>query len=643
MQKGVQMNSQIIFDLIRILTNNIVSTREIQRIFYFLLESNDAKVLFIVAILLAIVLYKKHHFENSFTYALTAPDIFSTIDQIQDSVKHMLKTQEDDRLMNQLEMKFSSHAGEADEKQNDLLMFMLDNKGNFIYANDKSFLAFKKTPKELLGSSIFSIYEALNYDNRDWFKTLLKQFVANNIVKIKNDTQDQWIYMKYRANLNVKGDIESIIVTGSDVTLLMKSETLKQFYTGQDQLTGLMNQYGLIEHIKKMQGTVSAVSFFIEVMHFTEIIDYYGHRIANQLLNEIVKDIQGIVSDKCSISRYTESKFVIMCFNGDSSEKNLENYKNKFAKFLSNSYKIDNLDLQIDKRIGYAVYPEDTNSIEELISLSSIALKNSITANSTEIQRYNPEMMKELKYNLELASKLKIALDNEKIQVYFQKAINCSNDEIYIIEELSRWKDDEYGYISPLEFFRVAKETNQLDRLDRYMVKKSLESFKALQKSMEFKSAKITINLSPNTLLNIKFFDYFNETVAYYGIQPSDIYIEISEGTFVNKLDLCISRINQYKDQGYLIALDDFGIEYSSLAILEKVNFDIIKIDAHFIKNINNLSNQEVIKMIRRITNITDKEMIAEGVETKEQSDKLRELGCLIQQGYYLHRPENLF
>jgi EAL domain-containing protein (putative c-di-GMP-specific phosphodiesterase class I) len=207
---------------------------------------------------------------------------------------------------------------------------------------------------------------------------------------------------------------------------------------------------------------------------------------------------------------------------------------------------------------------------------------------------------------------------------------------------LSRWLDEDLGYISPLDFFRIAKETNQLDRLDRYMVKKSLETYKKLKDTIGIDDAKLTVNLAPNTLLSIKFFEYFDEVVRMVGLKPSEIYIEISEGTFVNKLDLCISRINLYKSHGYLIALDDFGIEYSSLAILEKVDFDIIKLDAYFVRNISNISNQEVIKMIRRITDITNKEMIAEGVETKEQSEKLRELGCLIQQGYYLHRPEDL-
>jgi len=174
------------------------------------------------------------------------------------------------------------------------------------------------------------------------------------------------------------------------------------------------------------------------------------------------------------------------------------------------------------------------------------------------------------------------------------------------------------------------------------MVEKSLVSFTQLRNNPQYCSAKLTINISPTTLLDINFFEYFNKLVGATGIPASDIFIEISETTFVNNVNVCLARINQFKEKGFLIALDDFGTEYSSLSILESVDFDIIKIDAHFVQNIDKFSNQEIIKMIRKITSQNAKEIVAEGVETAEQSQALENLGCLIQQGYYHHRPENL-
>lgn len=638
------MNIQIlnIFDVT--ISQGLTTNDLLQSILKFWTHTDKLLFYILLMTILIILTFYVIDQENHFGYNLITPNLNNHSDYIRKTIDYnniqkidtgVFKDKRVSNLFNSKE--------ESIEEQEHEIVFMLDRGGHFLYANDNALLLFNSNIEDVLGESIFNIYESHGIFEKDWFNEVKTKYIADSILKFVDLTdKEEFVLMNYHANLDTKGKVESYIVTGNDVSALMKSETLRHFYTGKDQLTGLLNQYGMFEKLKQMHHAESALAFFIETTHFTEIHDYYGHEVANQLLNEIVKDLQSITDDTCIVARYTESKFVVICFNGKITESTIENYLRKIEDFVYRSYKVGKLDLQVDKKVGYAVYPTDTNQMEEIISLSSIALKDAITRNSSELTRYNNKMKEKLKYNLELANKLKLALDNNKIQVFFQKAINCTSNQTYVIEELSRWYDEEYGYISPLEFFRIAKETNQLDRLDRYMVMRSLTTFKDLKTKKEFESTKLTINLAPSTLLNLKFYEYFDNAVKEMNLLPEEIYIEISEGTFVNKLDLCISRINMYKQSGYLIALDDFGIEYSSLAILERVDFDIIKIDAHFVRNINNISNQEIIKMIRRITKITNKEMIAEGVETKEQSEMLKDLGCLIQQGYYLHKPENL-
>ncbi|MBN2877904.1 MAG: EAL domain-containing protein [Bacilli bacterium] len=522
------------------------------------------------------------------------------------------------------------------------LVFMLDRYGNILYANEKTLLEFRSNLSEILGESIFQIYRQLGCDEMDWFEKLKTHNHSSSLLKIKVDDNDRWYYINYRSNFDSKGELETIIASGNDVSFLIHSDLIKELYSDKDQLTGLFNQYGMFEQMKNFKNVNTAVAFFIEALHFSQITNYYGHELANKLLNAIVLDIKNLVSENCLVVRYTESKFVILCTNCEIHEEALQEHLSKLSIFATTSYAVGNLNLQIDKRIGYAVYPDDTDDFEELISLASIALKESVAKSSYEIVRFDNTMKESLKYNVEIANKLKLALDEELIEVHFQKAVNCVSHEVFVIEELSRWNDSDLGFIPPNEFFRIAKETHQLNRLDRYMVKKTLESFKKLRAKEQYKNAKVTINISPNTLLDINFFDYFNLLVEEYKITPNDIYIEISETTFVNNIDICLVRINQYKNQGYLIALDDFGVEYSSLSILESVDFDIIKIDAHFVQNIDKFSNQEIIKMIRKITSQNCKEIVAEGVETAEQSQALQSLGCEIQQGYYHHRPENL-
>lgn len=597
----------------------------------------------ILVIIVFIMLLVYYIFEYSFSYDknLITPNIRGTLNYISNVSNYIERNHTDDSsvtLKGLLENNDSTNLTNENE-----VLFMLDPYGNIIYANDITLMIFDKKIEELLGTSIFTEYKTLGVTDHSWFDESRKNRKSFNVIKLTYHNEERLLLMSYRPTFDSFNRLESIIVTGSDMTKLIKLDTIKDFYQKIDHTTGLINQYGMLEKIREMKNTESAICFFIDALHFSDITGYYGQEVSDELIKKISSDLKSIVGDKGLLARYSNSRFVLMFFNGPIDDLQVSSYTSKIIEFLYKPYRVKNQDIQVDRRVGYSIYPTDSNSLEEVISLSSIALTDAINRNNIFVNRYKKNMLDNLRYNLELSSKLKQAIINEDIQVYFQKAVDCKNNSTFVFEELARWNDKDLGYISPLDFFRVAKETNQLEDLDKYMVEKSLLKFKKLRETnQEFKNSKVTINLSPGSLLSISFFSFFDQKVKEVGLKPSDIFIEISEGTFINKLELCINRINKYKHSGYLIALDDFGIEYSSLAVLEKVNYDVIKLDQSFVKNMHKPNNLEIIKMIRKITELSSKEVIAEGVETSEQCEMLVSLGCNIQQGYLHHKPENI-
>jgi len=608
---------------------------------YFYDNSEYFLITFFLLIGLLVILYYQR--ENILSYDFGTPYLNETANNISVSVQKFFGVRNNYRNLNQFpELITKENDEQKDIEKPDELVFMLDKDGNILYANKKTLTEFHFDLHDMLGESIFEIFEKFGNTEFEWFNQVKIQEHSNSLIKLISNHEEKWFLINYRSNFDSKGELETIMATGDDVSFLIKSDSVKEFYAEKDQITGLINQYGMFDQLRNLKNVHSGVVFFIQAMNFMQISNYYGHDTGNKLLNAIVEELKDIVSENCLVVRYTDSTFVIICTNIDVSQENIDKYIKKLSDFATSSYEIGDLNLQIDKRIGYAVYPDDAEKFEDTISLASIALKEASALSAFEITRFNQQMKEDLKQNIEIANKLKDALDEEIIEVYFQKAVNCATNEVFVIEELSRWKDVELGFIPPDVFFKIAKETNQLYRLDRYMVEKSLVSFTQLRNNPQYCSAKLTINISPTTLLDINFFEYFNKLVGATGIPASDIFIEISETTFVNNVNVCLARINQFKEKGFLIALDDFGTEYSSLSILESVDFDIIKIDAHFVQNIDKFSNQEIIKMIRKITSQNAKEIVAEGVETAEQSQALENLGCLIQQGYYHHRPENL-
>lgn len=606
---------------------------------YYLLKDSLINIFLIFVLISIFVFYKYSKDYKKNIDSLVTPRLSYTSNRLSNiysnfalGVGVMNPNYNKDSRINLMDNRFLSKK-DAEED----LVIIIDTIGKIIYANDIALNEFGISKNEILGESIFDLFASNDFYSKTWYEDVIKESKAKSVIKLCNQ-EEKWFLLKYYSNYDYKGNLDSITITGNDVTVVVDKDSIKNLYTDKDYLTGLINQYGIFEKIKSFKKVQTATAFFVQILKFTELSNYYGYDITNKLLNEVVKELKSIINFDCIIARYTESKFVILSING----KNDLEILDKLNKFLSSNYIIDKLDLQIEKKIGYAKLNENTKDLEELLTNSSIALKEAIHSNTNSPLEFKPFMKERLKNNIEIAYKLKTALDNEKIEVFFQKAIDCKTHEIFIIEELSRWNDEDLGYISPLTFFRVAKETNQLQRLDKYMIKKSIEAFLKVRKKEEFKNVKVTLNISPESLLNQEFYEYIVEIVNKNNIKTKDIFVEISESTFMNNLDYCVEMINKYRDSGFMIALDDFGTEYSSLSVLESVDFDIIKIDQHFIKNINKISNQEIIKMIRKLTKLTYREMVAEGVETKEQSELLAKLGCSIQQGYYLHKPENL-
>lgn len=634
------MFSYILLKIVDVLSYNLIHfSNEFKEIVY-LFQVNLFEISLVLSIVLLFTVYihtKDNH--SYFEHSIITPGILKTSREIGYLFsRNVINVERLKQLKNKAV--FSENSSENSEvksqKLNDLV-FMLDSMGLVLHANQDTLNELDMGYKDTLGESIFDIYARFNYFDKSWFDNLRADNKTKIIIKV-HEQNEKWYMLTHSVNLDLEGNIESILITGNDVSFLIDSIDMKNIYAEKDYLTGLINQYGMHEKIKNLEHIKKAASFFIQVLHFTEITNYYGHEIGDKLLNEVVRELQNIVSEDCIIARYANSKFVILCID----ESIAGDILDKLKTFISSSYIIDKINLQVDKRIGYAFYPEDTDDLEDLLTLSSIALKETILSNSFSMVKFENKMRDKLKYNVEIANKLKDALDNDLIEVHFQKIMDCKTKKMYILEELSRWNDKDLGYIPPIDFFRIAKNTNQLSRLDRYMVEKSILAFKELQLDKQYDNVKLTINISPESLLDSSFKDFINRILRRVKIDPVDIFIEISETTFVNNLDLCIDRINSYKDNGFKIALDDFGTEYSSLSVLESVDFDIIKIDRHFINNIQKAGNLEIIKMIRKITNISNKEIVAEGVETKEQSELLKILGCSIQQGFYLHRPENL-
>ncbi|HOP57331.1 MAG TPA: EAL domain-containing protein [Bacillota bacterium] len=518
------------------------------------------------------------------------------------------------------------------------LLFNFDRRGFVRFVTEETASTYGMKLEDFYGKNYHSLENLFGIDFDIWMEKLRSEGHCQSTVEVEEKGQRIWIYWSFEAITDGKNEIEMIIATGHEITDIIVTGQVKDRI--HDQLTGLLNQQGLYETLACLRNVRRATMFFIDLWNFTRINDYYGYHAGNEIIVKIADELKDWQDGNYIISRFSGDRFIVVILNekADSLEEMLANLR----KMVSNTYRIGDQIIQIDKRIGYASYPDNTLQLDKLIPMASLAMQQSKPENQFTIIRYERYMGEALKKNIVTATKLKKALDEHKIEVHFQKTVDSITKDAVYVEELARWNDSELGFVSPLVLFSVAKEFNLLEQLDKYMIEEAVRSFSIIRTKPEYSKTKLTVNLAPGSFMDYRFLNYLNDSADKYHVEHSDICIEISEATFINSLDECNIRIASYKNDNYLIALDDFGKEYSSLAILECVAFDIIKIDKIFIDHIFDKKNQEIIKMIKNIADIGQKEIISEGVETKDQSDTLLNLGCPLQQGYFYHKPEKL-
>lgn len=530
-----------------------------------------------------------------------------------------------------------------ENEDDDRLLFRFDFRGFIDYVSPKTLRILRVSETEVIGKNLIELSKSFGIRDLGFFDDLWKTFHAQHLTEIYIEKSKKWILWNFEAQLGADATIESVVGTGREITdFVQKGNSVVQDKS-RDFLTGLLNRQGLYEQLFRLEGQASrAVSYFIDCWSLSKITDYYGYHVSDEVILLMAKEFKRMSQPDWVVSRYSETQFVIVCFNQSASQSRIEKMLEELEMNLTSLYTIREMSFQIDKRIGYALYPQDCLDLSKLVSCSSLAMKESVKLDQVTVKRYQRYMSETLEQNVLYAGKLRDALDRGEVEVFFQKIIDVENDRVVYFEELARWNDRQLGYISPKTMFAIAKEANLLDRLERYLTEKALDSIREVTLHPEFADARLSLNITPASLLDPRFLAFLDGMVQKKQVNPGSVCIEICESTFVNSQDLCIERIAEFRQHGYSIAIDDFGREYSSLAILENVPFDIIKIDAVFVGKIAEEKNQEIVKMICRLGQIAKQSVIAEGVETLQQKNALRQLGCFLQQGYFFNRPQRI-
>ena len=420
-----------------------------------------------------------------------------------------------------------------------------------------------------------------------------------------------------------------------------QKEVLEQAVT--DRLTGLPNRFAGREYFA---GLVKVREKFVyvatDINNFKSINDSMGYETGNKVLKEIANRWRDL-ADNGNLGTFNlvahisgdEFGFSIQDYN---SEEDVLRTINRFREELERRITIDDCDYYVNASFGYAEFPTDAEDLETLISGASLALHDAKRRGILgDPVRYTKELVQNEK-SLETERKIRSALANDTIFFHLQPQYDI-NHKLRGFEALARMKDADGNYIPPMEFIPVAERSGLVDQIDMAVFKRAAEFLQNAGKTAE-PDFTISVNISVKHLLKNSFIDDVKGILETYDVAAEHIEIEITESIMIDSVERALDRIEEVRKLGIMVAIDDFGTGYSSLSYLNSFPANLLKIDKSFIDVMNQAeSNKKYVASIISIGHVLGLEVISEGVESEDQLETLKEIGCDYIQGFIWGRP----
>ncbi|WP_078553623.1 EAL domain-containing protein [Bacillus alkalicellulosilyticus] len=424
-----------------------------------------------------------------------------------------------------------------------------------------------------------------------------------------------------------------------DGTNEIQAEELSHHMAYHDYLTGLPNRnmlnVRLSEELKiaKIKNQRIAI-LFIDLDRFKVINDTLGHSTGDVLLIQVTERLKASVFDRDIVFRQGGDEFIVLLDNAD--REIAGKVAARILDVLSPSFQIKNYDIYTSPSIGISIYPDDGDSGELLIKHADFAMYQSKKAgkNTFKYYSYNDEQ----KYNpLEIEMELHKAIKNEQFTLHYLPKINLKTGKITGVEALIRWIHPEWGQISPNEFIPISEEAGLIIPIGEWVILSACKQWKVWEEA-GYGNLVVSVNLSIQQFAQSNLVDVVRNAINQTGIKPQCLELEITESMTADA-ERTIVTLQQLKQLGVQIAIDNFGSGFSSLNYLIKFPVDSLKIDETFVKEIDNPDNEMVVKAIISMAHNLNMKVCAQGIETKEQLLFLQQYLCDEAQGYFFSTP----
>ncbi|MFC1455605.1 putative bifunctional diguanylate cyclase/phosphodiesterase [Microvirga arabica] len=519
-----------------------------------------------------------------------------------------------------------------------------DEDGRIVFVNAYFAEFVNATPGSLLGRRINDVIRSDQSQlskNIDTAVSRNKGEAASFEEQIADGSGSQRAFLTTKTSLReFIGGVTGILTTSIDITERKQAENTLRHIGLHDTLTDLPNRRMLYERVQQEidadQGLFALL--LIDLDRFKSVNDALGHAGGDRILQQVTSRLVTCVPDGNLIARMSGDEFVVV-HTGINVAHDAEKLARQIIDSLSAPFLLDGSELKIGCTIGVTLSPSDGRDVEKLLRYADLAMYQAKAEGRNTLRFYSPDLESSSVNTISLETDLLKAISHEQFILHYQPKVDLGTGSIVGAEALLRWMRPDFGLTSPQTFIDIAEETGLINEIGAWVLNEACTQAAAWQ-SLGYGPFQIAVNLSPVQFFRQDIVQLVGETLERTGLRPEHLELELTEGSLLKDVERTRLTLQQLKQLGVRIAIDDFGVGYSSLSYLKNFAVDTLKIDRSFVFNLADGTRDEAI--VRAIISLAESlglKVVAEGVENNLQ------LGCLLShpcdeaQGYLFSRP----
>lgn len=527
------------------------------------------------------------------------------------------------------------------------VLITMDIKGNILTCNHAVENMFGYSPDEIIGKNLLCLLNIIHIASQSDIENFVTNLKQEDQLKKHSGSGHKKCGTEFPVELNIRevnvsGERQFTIVI-SDVTERQEAEILIRKMALHDSLTGLANRNLLQQRLDeamrmatRMEKKISVM--FLDLDGFKPVNDMYGHAIGDKLLRIVANRLEKSARETDTVARIGGDEFAIISTN-ISKEQDVTKAAQRVLDSVRKPIIIEGNSHQIGTSIGISFYPLDSRDPDELFRMADVALYQAKYSGKNDFRLYNPEMDAKSKKDKQIEIDLEKAIRNDELLLHYQPLLSTIDDSITGAEALIRWQHPEKGMIPPFAFIPIAENSDLMLTLGQKILEMACEQAKIWQ-DMNMPEFRVCVNISARQFQSKDFVDTVKGALKKAQLNPNKLELEITEGMVIGDTDAVARKLEILAGLGISLAIDDFGTGYSSLAYLKRFPVHQLKIDRSFINDITEDHDDAAITdAVIRLGHSLGLQVVAEGVETTEQAQILRQKGCDVLQGYFFSKP----